>query len=134
MSEKRNGMENLIPLDKQSKERQREIRSMGGKASQAKRKQKKTMSEIARCLLSADLTPKQAKKIKDMGFDPDEFTQWTNCIYGLIATTSKDGNVKAFDKLQEISGETVTSTTTEERKQADLLNAIQKAVTGEGVE
>lgn len=132
MSEKKSGIDNLIPFGSTAEAREKGRK--GGIASGKARKAKKSMSEIAKCLLSADLTPKQAKKIKEMGYNPDEFTQWTQCIIGLIGATAKDGNVKAFDKLQEISGETVTSGTTEERKQADLLNAIQKAVTGEEVE
>lgn len=130
----RNGTKNLVPQNERTKEEQRRIASLGGIASGKARKAKKSMSEIAKCLLSADLTPKQAKKIESYGLNPEEFTQWTNCIVGLMNATAKDGNVKAFEKLQEISGETVTSTTAEERKQVELLNAIQKAVTGEGVE
>lgn len=133
MSEKKSGIENLIPQSERTKEEQRAIATAGGIASGKARKRKKSMSEIAKALLSADLTPKQAKTIEKYGLDPKDFTQWTNCIIGLMNATAKDGNVKAFDKLQEISGETVTSTTTEEKKQADLLNAIQKAVEGDEV-
>lgn len=127
-----NNSDNLIPFSERSKSEASESGRLGGIASGKARRAKKSMSEIAKCLLTADLTPQQARKIKGMGLNPEEFTQWTNCIVGLMKATASDGNVKAFEKLQEISGETVTSTTAEEKKQADLLNAIEKAVSGDG--
>ena len=52
----RNGTANLIPINTLSKERQKEIRSMGGKASQAKRKERKTIKEQMLLMLEADPT------------------------------------------------------------------------------
>lgn len=52
----RNGTANLIPINTLSKERQKEIRSLGGKASQAKRKERKTIKEQMLLMLEADPT------------------------------------------------------------------------------
>lgn len=127
----RSGNGNLIPFTSdQDREKAAENGRKGGKASGVAKRAKKNMAEIAMCLLTADLTPQQAKKIKAMGLNPEEFTQWTNCIVGLMSATAREGNVKAFEKLQEITGESVASSTAEERKQADMLSAIREAVKG----
>jgi hypothetical protein len=49
--------DNLIPLNKKSKEEQRRIQSMGGKASQAKQKEKRLMSKIILNFL--EVTPEE---------------------------------------------------------------------------
>ena len=47
--------ENLIPLDKRTKEEQREIAKMGGKASGVARREKKTMAQTLDMFLSMPL-------------------------------------------------------------------------------
>lgn len=123
--------ENLINIANRSTEEQRKIQSMGGKASGEARRRKKTLSEMATAIMQTDLQPNQRKQIKAMGLNPDEFNQWTACIFGLLSKASKDGDVKAVEKLQELTGETTKATTVEEQKQDNLLKAIEKAVKGD---
>lgn len=125
--------ENLINIANRSTEKQREICSKGGKASGVAKRRKKSLSEMAKAIMQCDLTAKQEKQIKAMGLNPDEFNQWTSCIFGLLVKASKDGDVKAVEKLQELTGETTKSTTAEEQKQDNLLKAIEKAVKGDEV-
>ena len=122
--------ENLINIADRSTKEQRRIQSMGGKASGEARRRKKTLSEMATAIMQTDLQPNQRKQIKAMGLNPDEFNQWTSCIFGLLSKASKDGDVKAVEKLQELTGETTKATTAEEQKQNNLLKAIEKAVKG----
>lgn len=121
--------ENLINIADRSTEKQREICSKGGKASGVAKRRKKSLSEIASAIMQTDLQPKQRKQIEAMGLNPEEFNQWTACIFGLLSKASKDGDVKAVEKLQELTGETTKATTAEEQKQDNLLKAIEKAVT-----
>lgn len=124
---------NLINIADRSTEKQREICSKGGKASGAAKRRKKSLSEIAKAIMQCDLTSKQEKQIKAMGLNPSEFNQWTACIFGLLSKASRDGDVKAVEKLQELTGETTKATTAEEQKQDNLLKAIEKAVKGDEV-
>lgn len=125
--------ENLINIADRSTEKQREICSKGGKASGVAKRRKKSLSEMAQAIMQCDLTAKQEKQIKAIGLNPDEFNQWTACVFGLLSKASRDGDVKAVEKLQELTGETTKATTAEEQKQDNLLKAIEKAVKGDEV-
>lgn len=125
--------ENLINIADRSAEKQREICSKGGRASGVAKRRKKSLSEMAKAIMQCDLTAKQEKQIKAMGLNPDEFNQWTACVFGLLSKASRDGDVKAVEKLQELTGETTKATTAEEQKQDNLLKAIEKAVKGDEV-
>lgn len=125
--------ENLINIADRSTEKQREICSKGGRASGVAKRRKKSLSEMAKAIMQCDLTAKQEKQIKAMGLNPDEFNQWTACVFGLLSKASRDGDVKAVEKLQELTGETTKATTAEEQKQDNLLKAIEKAVKGDEV-
>lgn len=103
----------------------------GGIASGKARKKKKTLNEIARALIDCDLNEKQKKEIQKMGLNPEDFNQWTACVLGLMKASAKNGDVKAFSKLQEITGEASTPSAEEESQKA-TLNAFKTAILGEG--
>lgn len=96
--------QNLIPLNKRTKKEQRKIATQGGIASGEARRKKKLFTELAQRALEMRPTPKTANLMKALGFEEDELTQKAACILGLIKE-AQSGNVKAFEKLQELTGE-----------------------------
>lgn len=81
-----------------------EIATKGGIASGEARRKKKLFTELAQRALEMRPTPKTANLMKALGFEEDELTQKAACILGLIKE-AQSGNVKAFEKLQELTGE-----------------------------
>lgn len=96
--------ENLITLDKRTKEEQREICSMGGKASQKKQRENKTLRDTIKMIL--DLPAKDEKSIKLMQENgiPENLTNATMVGLALV-NRAKDGNVPAQRLLAEMVGE-----------------------------
>lgn len=93
----RNGTANLIPINTLSKERQREIRSMGGKASQAKRKERKTIKEQMLLMLEADPTiqDKLIEKLFERAYKTGEKTGGAaNRAFELIRETIGEAPVE----------------------------------------
>lgn len=122
--------ENLkVPTSEEARKNGRK----GGIASGIARKKKKTLNEIARALIDCDLNEKQKKEIQKMGLNPEDFNQWTACVLGLMKASAKSGDVKAFSKLQEITGE-ASAPSSEEESQKVTLNAFKSAILGEGGE
>lgn len=95
---------NLIPFTERTEKERREIATQGGIASGEARRKKKLFTELAQRALEMRPTPKTANLMKSLGFEEDELTQKTACILGLIKE-AQNGNVKAFEKLQELTGE-----------------------------
>jgi len=94
--------QNLKPV--RSKKEARERGKKGGIASGEARRKKKLFAELAQRALEMRPTPKTANLMKALGFEEDELTQKAACILGLIKE-AQNGNVKAFEKLQELTGE-----------------------------
>ncbi len=116
--------QNLIPLNKRTKREQREIAQKGGKKSAEVRREKKTFRQLAETLLSLEVTDAKTKKeMKNLGIEEDEFTQKTLCMLGLIAE-ARDGNVRAFEKLQELTGEI------EQDNNKDVMDKLDKVLGG----
>lgn len=90
----RNGTKNLIPINTLSKERQQEIRSMGGKASQAKRRERKSLKEQMLLMLETDPTiqDRLIEKLFERAYKTGEKT-------GAAAN-------RAFEIIRETIGET----------------------------
>ena len=113
MDEKYNGTKNLKPLKNydnmtdEERQRQHEIRSLGGKASQEKRRAKKTMQETFKNFVETVIDKETAKSlIGDMAclMDDDEMT-----IQGLMSVLAlkigiEDGNVKGLEFIRDTSG------------------------------
>lgn len=124
-----NGRENLIPFNERTEEEQREIRSKGGKASQATQREKKRFKELAKILSELEAPSKAKKQLQAMGIEETDATNKTLMLIGLMRSIQLDGNVKAFEKWQELIDEKDIATEQEiaqENAQADLLNAIKE--------
>lgn len=96
------GYKNLIPLNKQSKERQREIQRMGNEAMKAKAKAEKEHQNEVRTFaeIAADLMQRMIKNEKT-----GELASTKQVIIaGLIAKAAK-GDTKAFDFVSKLLGE-----------------------------
>ena len=96
------GSANLVPFDQRSEEKQREIRSMGGKASQAKQKRRKTQAEIIRQIMELKLTPEEgADKLEALGLDPT----WATDANVAVMQKARRGDVESLRYLRDTIGE-----------------------------
>ena len=92
----------LIPLNKRSKAEQKRIQSMGGKASGAARRRRKTMREALE-LIASDKAPESViKKLKRKGFDPE--TNDDAMAIAMVIEATK-GNTAAFGAIARVRGE-----------------------------
>ena len=123
--------DNLIPFNEMSQRKRREIASMGAKASNEKKKQKKTLKECAQLLMSLDVKDKQAINIlKSAGVDEDNYTN------GMLATVSMleqaiAGNTNAYKIFMEACSDDKVNTDEQEKEHDNLISAIKKAVEDE---
>lgn len=106
------GHENLIPLNKRSKEAQRKIQSMGGQASKEAARRKKSLKELTQMLLENPVFSDEAKKNIKMLFPNVDTEDLTNSMAMtanilLSAITSKDlkEKVKAAEYLRDTAGQ-----------------------------
>ena len=96
------GSANLVPFDQRSEEKQREIRSLGGKASQAKQKRRKTQAEIIRQIMELKLTPEEgADKLEALGLDPT----WATDANVAVMQKARRGDVESLRYLRDTIGE-----------------------------
>lgn len=106
------GHENLIPLNKRSKEAQRKIQSMGGKACREKNRKKKTLKELTLLLLENPVVSEEAKaqiKLLFPNVDTEDLTNGMAMTANILlsAITSKDlkEKVKAAEYLRDTAGQ-----------------------------
>ena len=85
------GHENLIPLNKLTKEEQREICSKGGKASVQKRKEKKLLKETINEFLEA--------------VNPNTNNSFQIDLVNSMIQKALDGDVSAFNTLRDTAGQ-----------------------------
>ncbi len=113
------GKENLIPLNKRTKEEQREITTAGGLASGEVRRKRKAMREQAELLLSLpfqgmEIVDKEGN-VKDLkeeyarlsGLPPEEIDNQMAMLISMYQTILKGGmgSVNAFNSLRDLVGE-----------------------------
>lgn len=92
--------ENLIPLNKRTKEAQREIQSKGGKTTAEKNRRAKTYKEIARAINAAPITSESIRdSVKTFGLDPDEETNAVLVPLSVFRGVS-NGDMKAVEKWE----------------------------------
>lgn len=132
MSEEKNNADYLIPFSQRTKREASESGKLGGIASGKARRRKKTVAEALREAGQRNISDipgleKIAKKYGLTGED-DILSLTTQAIY---INELKKGNFKSLKELTEILGEQIATGTDEEKKQAELLTAIKKAVTSE---
>ena len=97
-------IENLVTLDQRTKEEQREICSMGGKASQKKQRENRTLRETIKMIMELPAQDeKSIQKMKENGI-PDNLTNATMVGLALV-DRAKNGNIPAQRLLAEMVGE-----------------------------
>lgn len=100
-----NGHENLRPFDTLTEERQREIRSAGGKASQKKKREQKQLKELLEIFLSMD--------------NLDTGTDNYMAITAALGNQALQGNVKAYEVIRDTIGQKPV-----EQQQVDMSATI----------
>lgn len=95
MTEKKiiKGEENLIPTSKRTKEEQRKIAVMGGKASGVARKKRKALKELLEIALSMEVAGDQTA---------------AEAVTAALIQKAMDGDTKAFEVIRDTVGEKPT--------------------------
>lgn len=100
--------ENLIPLNKRTKNEQRKIQSKGGKASGEKRRSITSMREMATVVmgLKPAVDDRMRKKVLEMGYDPDSNDINISFLTLLsLGQAAAKGDIKAAKLLTELTGD-----------------------------
>lgn len=92
-------------MNKRTKSEQREIARKGGIASGKARRAKKNTAQLTKAILSAEINPKDVKKLGSLikGLDGEDLTVNAAMIAGQ-AKAAIEGNAKSFEILQEQLG------------------------------
>lgn len=113
------GKDNLISFRDMTAERQREIASMGGKASQAAAKRRKSLKEKAQLILSLPVNDtKNQTQMKKMGLDIEDIDNATLMLMGLFRRAVL-GDVPAFKEMRDL---------TEGDKNNDVIQKIDEMI------
>ena len=88
------GRENLIPLNKRSKEVQRDIQEKGRQANKEKRAKAKTFKALLNVMLE-EVDTKTGKTYRELMNE------------AMLEQAIKKGNVKAYEVLRDTSGEII---------------------------
>lgn len=102
---KRNGIDNLIPLNQRTKEQQREIAKMGGKASGEARKKKRDMREVAKAILEHAMNDEQIDEV--LGSSKDLLDGDKSVMAVLTARMVQEagkGSYKHYETLRDTAG------------------------------
>ena len=97
--------QNLIPLNKRTKNEQREYQSKGGKKSGETRRQKKAMKETMKMLLNLDLPECETKDLyRSMGIEDEDLNIQTSI---LVEQTRRamNGNIESAKFCRDTAGE-----------------------------
>lgn len=94
---------NLIPLGDRDKDTAKKIRSAGGKACQAKKKQKKEFAEWVKIIGEMDVPPALSDKMKILFPDSKDLT-FDALIHMAMYKEAVSGNVGAFRAIAEAQG------------------------------
>lgn len=99
---------NLIPNSERSPKEVRENGRKGGIKSGEVRREQKTYREMAKAMLSAQITdPKMLEEMAKYGIEGTDLKAYT--LLGMIKA-SAEGSHNAFDRLLELTGEKDTPT------------------------
>lgn len=98
---------NLIPVNKRTKNEQREITSKGGKKSGESRRRKKSMKQVMNMLLQMPAnTPSDRQMLCDMGIDANNLDEDTvnNLLIVSVALlkNAKNGDISSIKELRNI--------------------------------
>ena len=112
----------LIPFNRRTEEEQKRIASMGGKKSGEVRREQKTYREMAKAMLSAQITdPKMLKEMAKYGIDGTDLKAYT--LLGMIKA-SGNGSHNAFDRLMELTGEK------EQNQNENVISKLDEVLSG----
>lgn len=98
---------NLVPFDERTESEQREIASAGGKASGKARRRKKSMKQKMQLLLSLPAADNDQTELAAMGIDPEDMDNEMVLVKALFIAAAA-GNTKAFDRIQDVLGRSVS--------------------------
>ena len=98
------GNGNLIPLDRLTKEQQREICSKGGVASAAAKKRKKELREFTRDFLMQDASAVLKGNMAQLGVDAEQMTNLAAMIVRLFSKAVNQGDLNAARTIIEWAG------------------------------
>lgn len=93
--------ENLKPFNNRTESEQREIAQKGGIASGQSRRQKKTLSELAKIIAENPAPTAAKKKLTKMGIS-DEDANNNACIVAAVYDKAIKGNMQAVDKWEQL--------------------------------
>ena len=121
------GEENLIPFSKRSKEEAREQGRIGGKASGAARRRKRSLKEAADLFLSLPVTDQRTfNAMAKAGVNPEETDYQMAVIVGLTMKAIK-GDAKAAKTVIDLLGESATDNQPQQeiKDHSALIEAIK---------
>ena len=121
------GEENLIPFSKRSKEEAREQGRIGGKASGAARRRKRSLKEAADLFLSLPVTDQKTfNAMAKAGVNPEETDYQMAVIVGLTMKAIK-GDAKAAKTVIDLLGESATDNQPQQeiKDHSALIEAIK---------
>lgn len=96
------GTKNLIPFDKLPEEEQKRIRSLGGKASQAKQRRRRTQAEIIRQVMALEVEPGAARDLlAAAGLETD----WITDANVALMRRARSGDVESLRYIRDTVGE-----------------------------
>lgn len=117
---KKNGTENLIPLNRRTKKEVKEITSKGGKANGRKRQEERTYKELAKTILKTNVDDEELLALaKQFGIEKPNIKTLT--LLGLIRSAT-NGSYNAFDRLMELTGEK------EQNTNADIMAKLDSVI------
>lgn len=104
---KNNGVKNLIPVNRRSKEEQRQIASKGGKASGEARRRRRDTRQAAKFVLELepDLSKDTRKALAKMGLHAEEIPDIRLLSLLAIAQKAMKGDLQANRMLLELAGD-----------------------------
>ena len=104
---KNNGVKNLIPVNKRTKEEQKQIASKGGKASGEARRRRRDTRRAARFVLELepDVSEKVRVSLSKMGLQEDEIPDIRLLSLLAIAQKAMKGDLQANRMLLELAGD-----------------------------
>ena len=96
--------DNLIPMNKRSKDEARENGKKGGIKSGETRRRNRDIKNIVAALLEAKPDGATVDRLKSMGIEDDNITNKTALVFAMFQE-AQQGNVKAFETLMKYAGE-----------------------------
>ena len=100
-----NGHENLIPMNKRSKDEARKLGEKGGKASGEARRAKKTMRECAELLMGMEVTDHRKFNAMTRAGVPVEGCDNKMLMVFALMKMAQAGDVQAVKEMRSILGE-----------------------------